>query len=234
VPIRFARGYPISPWLNTVFAIEALLPRALSGNTHSTYVGPSTWLGKRGDEVAFPWDRLDPARRLLLISGGSQHAFDPATIRTFIEAVDPHETQIVASLNRSIDDPALQDLPPHVIAAPYVPQLQLLARAHAFVNHGGTNGVMEALAASCPQLVVALGVDQPLFGWLVDHHGVGRSLAVDDVSAGTCREVFGALLAPDGPYARRAREVAKLAVGQDGARATAERVIELAMKVTYA
>jgi MGT family glycosyltransferase len=135
-------------------------------------VGPSLPRGARGDEVAFPWDWLDPARPLVYVSFGSQIYYQPELFRRLIDAVAGEPMQLVASASDL--DPG--SLPSNVLFRPYVPQLALLRRASLLVTHGGANSVMEAIACNVPLLIAPLCNDQFHQAHFIERAGIGQVL----------------------------------------------------------
>mmetsp|Transcript_15080 Transcript_15080/g.43995 ORF Transcript_15080/g.43995 Transcript_15080/m.43995 type:complete len:197 (-) Transcript_15080:189-779(-) len=101
-----------------------------------------------------------------------QHVF-----RTCFEALaDDGGVLVVASVGPQPD--VLEGLPAaprNFILREAVPQLELLARCHAFVTHGGANSMHEALAFGVPLAVVPMFADQPLNADSVARAGAGFS-----------------------------------------------------------
>jgi MGT family glycosyltransferase len=196
VTLRFDATDAISPWFNSVFTTERFAPRPL-GNHHSTYVGPPRIAGARGDEPAFPWERLD-ARPIVYVSSGGGHSlgFDASQLLRIAGAIDLAIAQLIIAAPSLHADAAFRAaLPASAIVVPYAPQRELLARARIAVTHGGVNSVNECLGVGCPMLVLALGREQPLQAELVSRAGAGLALDVLDVSDRDSRDAFSRLLA---------------------------------------
>ena len=185
----------LSPWLTTVFSTAEYVGPAPQG---VRLIGPSHARDGRGDEVAFPWDRLD-GRPLIYVSFGSQISWQPRLYEVLVEATSRLDAQLVMSVG---------DLPsrwPGVIAASYVPQRQILEQAAVFVSHGGANSAMESLSAGVPMLVVPLCNDQPIQGHFVERRGVGLCCAPEALTVSVCEEALSQLLTPE-PAMRQALE----------------------------
>ena len=191
-------------------------------------VGPSLPSGCRGDEEAFPWDRLTPGVPLVYMSFGSQIYYQPAAFRTAIAAVSGQPVELVLSAGELLDDlpRILGPLPPNVLAVRYAPQLALLRRARAFISHGGANSVMEALAFRVPLLLSPLCNDQVHQAWFVEAAGVGRALDLRSATPRDTWSVLEALLAP-GPIRARSAEVGA-SYRVDGGAETARLLLALA------
>lgn len=77
-------------------------------------------------------------------------------------------------------------LPPNVRTVGWVPLARVLPQATAFVHHGGAGGVLGALAAGVPQLVVPGPGDRRFNGELVARRGVGLAVPAREI---TCDEL---------------------------------------------
>jgi UDP:flavonoid glycosyltransferase YjiC (YdhE family) len=88
---------------------------------------------------------------------------------------------VVATLGSRRDPEELGPLPPNVRVERYVPQSTILPRCTAVVSHGGSGTVVGALAFGLPQVVIAMGADQPWNAARCKELGVG--LVLDPVTA---------------------------------------------------
>jgi UDP:flavonoid glycosyltransferase YjiC (YdhE family) len=88
---------------------------------------------------------------------------------------------VVATLGSRRDPQELGPLPPNVRVAGYVPQSSILPSSSAVVSHGGSGTVVGALAYGLPQVVIAMGADQPWNAARCKELGVG--LVLDPVTA---------------------------------------------------
>jgi len=96
------------------------------------------------------------------------------------------------------------DRPPNVLAAPRVPQLELLAQLHAVVFHGGHNTMCEALAHGLPLVVAPIRDDQPANASQITDAHAGVRVKFGRVSAEELREAILVVL-DDPSYAAGAR-----------------------------
>ncbi|MCP3136645.1 glycosyltransferase [Pyxidicoccus xibeiensis] len=224
---RFRNCECLSPRLNLIFATEEFLgPDAgLPPATH--LVGPSIPPEARGDEVDFPWERLG-AKPVVYVSFGSQISWQPQLFRTIAEAAAPLGVTVVLSAGELAGTDFTRSLPGDVVAVPYAPQRQLLARASAFVSHGGANSVMEAMTAGVPMLQLPVCNDQPIQAHFLTKSGAGlvlepRTLAVDE-----CRAALRQLLEPGTPLRQKVAAISASYRAHDGAKEAAERIAGLA------
>ncbi|MEW2353566.1 macrolide family glycosyltransferase [Spirillospora sp. NPDC029432] len=175
--------------LNLVYTSRTFQPGADAFDGSYRFVGPS--LGARPPDPSFPADRLrDP---VLYASLGTVIDPNPRLLRTFAAALAPLAGTVVVSTG-SADPAALDPLPANVLALPFVPQPEVLARAAMFVTHGGMNSVNEATHAGVPMLVVPHGADQPLVARRVAELGAGLSIGVRDVTEESVRALARRLL----------------------------------------
>jgi MGT family glycosyltransferase len=185
----------LSPFGNVVFTTrdfvgELVLPA-------KTYlVGPSTPLGPRGDEPAFPWEKLRRDRPVVYAAFGSVHTREG--LADIISPLRAAAARLGAQLVVSSEALAAQgpDLAgdDNCLVVPYAPQRQLLERVDAFLTHGGANSVMEALYAGTPILIVPLSNDQPWQAHLVTRRGVGIHLERGALNADSCTAALARLL----------------------------------------
>src|SRR5262249_5526570 len=96
------------------------------------------WTDAAGREpVDFPWERLDPSRRLVYASMGTLQNGILQTFRMMAEACTGLDLQLVISLGGGQDPALLGDLPGDPIVVGYAPQLDLSRRSALTISHGG-------------------------------------------------------------------------------------------------
>jgi MGT family glycosyltransferase len=209
----------LSPDLTIAFTTEALVGEA---PPDVVLAGPSRPRGARGDELDFPWDRLEDDRPFVYVSLGSQVFHQPRIFATVIEAARGEPYALVISAG----DLAASSAAPGVCAVAYAPQLALLPRAAAMVTHGGANSVMEALSSGVPLLVTPICNDQPHNARFVEQSGAGICLDLSVASVAECRAALRALVSA-GPHREAAARVARSYAARDGAVIAADRALEL-------
>jgi MGT family glycosyltransferase len=210
---RFRGCDLLSPDLTIAFATEEFVGPV----PDVELVGPSLPRGVRGDEVPFPWERLDRGRPIVYCSFGSQIYHQPALFRCILDAVAGQPVQLVASAA----DLELDPIGSNVLVRPYVPQLDLLSRASVMITHGGANSVMEAIACGVPLLVAPLCNDQFHQVHFIERAGIGRAFNPDAVWPAI------AALLVDGPERTRMAAISA-SYRRDGAAAAARLLSELA------
>jgi MGT family glycosyltransferase len=110
------------------------------------------------------------------------------------------------SIGTTLRPESLGTPPANVALRPYVPQLQVLSRAAAFVTHGGMNSVSESLAFGVPLVTVPQMSEQLVVGRRVEDLGAGLFLAPEAVSAETLRNAIRRVRA-DAGYRRAAATI---------------------------
>jgi MGT family glycosyltransferase len=225
VTARFKINEAISPWLNTVFTTDAFIPRDRADNDYSFYVGPALPRGDRGDETAFPWERLPDSGPIVYVSFGSQISYAEQLTVDLVRAL-AEQAHVVIVLKDMLErvEPAL---PENIVAVRYAPQLTLLDRIDVMVTHGGANSVMECLSKARPMLVIPTVNDGPLQGLLVERAGVGFTVSPSpNLAADSCERVR-RMLPADSPTRRRAAHIARSYAVSDGPARIVELLAEL-------
>lgn len=141
------------------------------------YIEASVYLGRREDR-SFPWERLDPGKKLLYVSLGSQSYLAGRELVTqFLRSVAEGaarrpEWQLVLGTGGMVEAADLP-LPPDAVALPWIPQIPILERASLMVTHGGLGTIKECIFHDVPMVVFPIGRDQPENAKRVVHHGLG-------------------------------------------------------------
>lgn len=140
------------------------------------YVGPLRNAARH--KVEFPWERLD-GRPLIYSSLGTLQNLKTDLFQCFVEACADLDVQLVIA-GRSPE--SLGPLPENVIAATYVPQLELLEKASLTLTHGGLNTVLDSLSCGVPMVLVPLTYEQPAIAARVLRVGAGEILPFSGLS----------------------------------------------------
>ena len=209
-----------SPYLAIIFVHRALLG-GLPFPGHFAFAGPA--LGTRPPVPGFPWDRLDPARRQVLITVGTlADAAAPDFYRRAVEALRPLGDSVQGIV---VGPPeAMPNVPAQILVQPRVPMLELMPRLDAVVCHAGTNTVGEALAHGIPLVVAPLARDQPITASLVVRAGVGIRVHFHRVRAEALRAAVLAVLSD--PASRTAAGGIREAAAAEAAMAAAAARLE--------
>jgi UDP:flavonoid glycosyltransferase YjiC (YdhE family) len=208
-----------------VFSTPELLGEGEAGPDHHAFVGPA--LGSRpADASPFPWRRLDPVRRRVLVSLGTLNReaggrFYTAVLRAAERLAD--HVQLIVAAPADLVGEVRED---HVLLQEYVPQLPLLPHLDAVICHGGHNTVCEALAHGLPLVVAPVRDDQPIVAQQVVAAGAGIRVRFGRPRADEIHAAMSAVL--DDPHHRRAaRRIQASFAAAGGASAAADRLEKL-------
>ncbi|MEV7773760.1 glycosyltransferase [Kitasatospora sp. NPDC086791] len=201
---------------------------ALTGSApppHHAAVGPV--LAARPHDPEFPWERLRPGRRRVLVTMGTLAGelgadFLARTVRALElcgEAVQP-----VFAAPREL----LPGLPAHAVAVDRAPVLELMARGEldAVLCHGGMNTVGEALAHGLPLVTAPIRHDQPFVAAQVAAAGAGLRVPFARVTPERLADALRAVLGTT-EYRDRAVRVGRELLAGGGAAAAADRLAAL-------
>ncbi len=207
--------------LMTTTPAEFEFPQAL-GRPNIHYVGAILKLDRV--EPAFPWELLDPAKKLIFCSLGSV-AYSHFFFQNVVDAVSKEPSwQLVVNIGPKIKPEMLQRVPQGTILVNGAPQLAILRKAHVMINHGGINSVRECAYLGVPQLVFPLFFDQNGSAARVAYHGLGMSAQLAKAGPDQIREWIAAILS-DSAMQERCHEMSK-AFQRQATGAPAAKVVE--------
>ncbi|MFD7641856.1 glycosyltransferase [Kitasatospora sp. NPDC059795] len=201
--------------------------RALLGDLptppHHALVGPV--LTQRPADPAFPWERLEPGRRTVLVTMGTMSdAVGADFLHRTVEALAQlgGDVRAVIAAPRGALPAALPD---SVVVVDRAPILELLSggRLDAVLCHGGMNTVVESLAHGVPVLAAPIRNDQPFVAQRVVEAGAGLRVPFARVSPPVIAERLRRVL--DDPSHRTAAEsIGRQLLSGGGALAAADRM----------
>jgi zeaxanthin glucosyltransferase len=148
---------------------------------HFHHAGP--FFDDAGREpIPFPWEELD-GKPLVYASLGTLVNGMENIYKAILGAVGklPH-IQVVLAKGSNIELAELGQIPSNVIVVEKAPQIELLKRAALCITHAGLNTALESLAHGVPMVAIPIAYDQFGVAVRIVYHGVGESLAVDDLS----------------------------------------------------
>lgn len=178
-------------------------------------------------------ERMDPDVEAFLATGSSPVVITPgsanAHAKEFLAAavaacvalgrrallLTPHEGQVP------------HPLPPGVAHAAWVPLGAVLAKAAAFVHHGGIGSMARGFAAGVPQLLMPMAHDQPDNAVRARRLGVAERIRGRDWSERTVAPALDRLLG-DPAVAQACRDVAPRVGFEDARRRAADAVLRVA------
>jgi zeaxanthin glucosyltransferase len=154
------------------------LPEIRHDGEHEVhYVEASVDL-ERKSERPFPWERLDPERKLLYVSLGSQsYRFGRentvAFLRGVAEAFATRPDWQVVLATGGLVDPEEVPAPAGTLVVGWAPQLDILRRARVAVTHGGLGTVKECIFLGVPMVIFPFANDGPGNAFRVVRHQLG-------------------------------------------------------------
>jgi len=226
--IHFAVSDVISPWLNIVFSTEEYIPRSLSGNNFSFYVGnPFPIDGKRGDETAFPFEQLNSEKKKVYMSLGSQIFYHPQLFKTVAKALEQENVQLILSVSDLYFEGFASEFPKGSIVLPYVPQLEVLKHVDIMISHGGANSVLESLSNGVPIALLPLCNDQFLQAQFVMQARVGTVLNAQEPDANAYRDALKPLLENNNEFYKNAKNVQESFAKYEGAQFACELICQV-------
>ncbi|MER5733597.1 nucleotide disphospho-sugar-binding domain-containing protein [Streptomyces sp. NPDC002138] len=217
-----------------VFSTPELIGAEREFPGHYAFVGPA--FGARPPAPGFPWRRLDPDRRRVLVSLGTLNGSAGARFyAAVLDAADRLGESVQLILAAPADlvgrlpeggsgrgtAPVL--VPDTVLLQESVPQLELLPHLDAVVCHAGHNTVCEALAHGLPLVVAPIRDDQPIVAGQVTGAGAGVRVRFGRARAEEVRDALTAVLDEPGPR-RAARRIQASFAAAGGAPAAADRL----------
>jgi dTDP-L-oleandrosyltransferase len=184
----------------------ALYPRSwqLHGETFDdrfVFVGPCLLPGR----LTGSWRPPHVGQPVLLVSLGSSFNHHPAFFRACAEAFAGTPWHVVMAIGDTTPQ-ELGELPDNVECRPWVPFLEVLPHATAFLTQGTVGAVMEAMYYGVPLLIFSeFAAEARPFADRALELGLGHALPGSRLDGGEFRTVVEELLADEGVRERVAR-----------------------------
>jgi MGT family glycosyltransferase len=119
----------------------------------------------------------------------------PEILRVIVDAfADEPLTLVLATGNPALQE-TLGELPPNVIAEPFVSHTHLLSRCDALITHAGAGTLITGIMHGLPMVMVPFFGDQPPNAERAAATGCGITLDHNTLTAGDLREATRAILA---------------------------------------
>ncbi|WP_028596583.1 macrolide family glycosyltransferase [Paenibacillus assamensis] len=216
--------------LKVVFTSRYFQPESEKYDDSYIFSGPS--ISPRPDAPSFSFDQLrSKYNKVIYISMGSILNKDIEFYKLCFEAFKDIPAQFVLASGRETDITSLEEsIPSNFILQPYVPQLEILQRADAFVTHAGMNSASEALYYHVPLIAIPLSSDQPIVAQQAAHLGAGITLDKEQLTPETLK--LAVLKVLNNPiYKQRAKMIGDSFRSAGGYQEAAERIMSLFSKV---
>jgi MGT family glycosyltransferase len=162
------------------------------------FIGPSV---TRTEVDTLEWPDGDGP--VVYVSLGTLFHDNAAFYRACFDAFRGEPYRAIISIGAAVSVDNLGAPPSNVSVHTRVPQLQVLARAAAFVTHGGMNSVSEGLWYGVPLVVIPQMSEQLIVGRRVEDLGAGLFLTNKEATADAIRASVRRVLA-ENTYRRAA------------------------------
>ena len=186
------------------------------------HVGPVLEIEAHVRPIHLPWEAADSVPLVLVSFSTDPVQAAPDLIQRSLDALGRLDAHVVATVGAGIEVRKLS-APANALIVQAADHEPLMARASLVVTHGGHGTAMRALKYGVPMMVIpGIAPDQAINGAMVEKLGAGRVLTQDASS-----EAINALareLLTTAQFRAKAKEVAKLFSGIDGAVNAADEV----------
>ncbi len=139
------------------------------------FIGPAV-RSERAEAPVDAWLAREPSRPIVLVSFGTFLSARDDVLARVADALRGLDVRVAMAIGDT-DPRRLGPIPPDWLVASHLPQVAILARAGAFVTHGGNNSVTEAAFHGVPMLVLPFSTDQ--FDGAAALEAAGLGLAAD-------------------------------------------------------
>ncbi len=213
--------------LNLVYTSKLFQPDADDFDGSFQFVGPS--IRQSFWETDFSINELDNAR-VIYISMGTINNGCIGFYQNCMEAFSGEDLRVVMAVGDKTDIPSLGRIPDNFIIRNYVPQLEVLKKADAFISHGGLNSVSEALYYGVPVAAVPQANDQPAVARRLEALGAGIRLEMGEITPQILKDTVDRLLEGDG-YKAASRRIGDSFRAAGGYKAAAEKVLNFGKSI---
>jgi MGT family glycosyltransferase len=181
------------------------------------YIGPCLW--DNPGRVSPPeWlSRLSAGRPVIYATEATIGTGEPFLLKTVVRACADMPVQVVMTTGRQrrVADLDLGVLPPNIRVESYVPQSDLLPETAVMVTVGGSGGVLAAITAGVPLVVVPTEWDRPENAQRVVEAGAGLRIAPSQCSPQRLRAAIERILS-ESSFRMNARRLAGICARYGG------------------
>lgn len=220
--LRVEHGLPTDPGLGMLTRDLVLSPFPLSFRSPDSPVAlpADAFAYRSGVPVPMaPVARHAGRPRVYVTLGTIFNATSGDLFERLLAGLADLDADVLVTVGRHLDPAELGPQPPHVRIERFVPQDEALRESDLVVSHGGSGGLMGALAHGLPSVLLPLGADQPHNARRATELGLARTLDAATVTPEQIRETVRTALG-DKDMARRAREMAAEIAALPGVEAT--------------
>jgi len=211
--------------LNIVFTARAFQIGEVAFDSTYKFVGPTSGIRMEGAVAAADFDCSLLRDPLILISMGTMYNREIELYKACCAAFADSPYQVAMAIGHRVDPSELGAIPANFLVRPYLPQLQVLARAVLFLTHGGINSAHEAMLQGVPMLVLPSSADHFVVAGQVEAVGAGQVLHRGQAKAETIRTVAFRILQDEG-YRHNAARIGKALQAAGGAGRAADEILD--------
>lgn len=166
-------------------------------------------------------------RPVVLVSLGTVFNQWPEFFKMGFAAFAGAPYRVLMSIGKNIDPVALGAKPENITLSTYLPQLEILEKASAFVTHGGMNSTMEALWFGVPLVVIPQMMEQAATARRVKELGLGEAFTRETLTAQNLRQAVDHVMT-DAGIRQRIKPMQAALRNSGGAARAAELVLDYA------
>jgi MGT family glycosyltransferase len=121
------------------------------------------------------WQAPGSDKPLIFSSLGTMFNNWPEFYVMLFDAVKDLPVNVAAAIGTTIKPGSLGTIPQNVIIAPYLPQLDVLAKSKLFITHAGTGSVMESIWFGVPMIGIPQMPEQIMTAMRIEELGLGKA-----------------------------------------------------------
>lgn len=167
------------PDINIVYNTEKFQMYRDTFDERYFFVGPA--LEAQYREI-IPNPDIDEKLPLVYISFGTVNTPKLKIYRKLIRAFANKPVQVIISAGK-LSDKIEKNLPKNICTFKRTAQLQVMEKTSLFINHGGLNGINEAMFYGVPMLVCPMDADQYINAEQVESLGIGKYIRKMNISS---------------------------------------------------
>lgn len=156
-----------------VYATKKYQPYSNTFSDHYCFIGPSVFSKEEPSK--------EKDRPLIYISMGTVINDRPDLYSNCVEALKDLNVDVIISCGKTFDIESLGTLPSNIKIYPSVNQLEILAKADAFISHCGMNSASESLYMATPIILYPQTGEQEAVARRVYEMGAGTYLKEDSI-----------------------------------------------------
>lgn len=158
--------------MNLVLIQRAFHPAGDTFDDRFVFVGAQ--VGERDNSGT--WTAPDDGLPVVYSSLGTLFNVWPEFYVMLAQAVRGLPLHMVSAIGTVIQPESLGELPENMTVAPFLPQLDILQKASAFITHAGTGSVMEAVYFGVPMLGIPQMDEQIATAMRMQELGLGKAI----------------------------------------------------------